>query len=446
MDRRTLLVIDDDEIFLSTMEDYFKPRGMEVIVASTGNKGLDICSKQLIDVVILDQKLPDVEGHAICESILKNNEKTKIIFSTAYPSFENALKAIEVGAFWYVSKPVNFRELTFAIEKSLKQLDLEKGLEDLNFLKKKEEEDLELIGSSGSKAKTEELIEIASKSDSPVLITGETGTGKTLIAKIIHKKSGKRGPFVSVNCAALPENLVEAELFGYKKGAFTGADNDKKGLFEVAHEGTLLLDEVGEMPLSLQSKLLGVIEERKFRRIGDIVTRKTAARIIAATNSDIDGNSSKNLFRKDLYYRLNVLRIHLPPLRERVQDIADLAEYFVKNLSTGKIYLIPEEEKSILSKYFWDGNIRELRNVIERAMIIAEDRVVMPSKILCAQSVEEKEVFNPRTQKKQLKLEEIEREHILNTLNNNENNLSKTARDLGISLSTLKRKLKLFFS
>ncbi|MBN1619085.1 sigma-54-dependent Fis family transcriptional regulator [candidate division WOR-3 bacterium] len=446
MDKRTLLVIDDDEIFLSTMEDYFKPRGMDVFTASTGKKGLDICSKQLIDVVILDQKLPDVEGHAICESILKNNEKTKIIFSTAFPSFENALKAIEVGAFWYVSKPVNFKELTFAIEKSLKQLDLEKGLEDLNFLKKKEEEDLELVGSSGSKAKTEELIEIASRSDSPVLITGETGTGKTLIAKIIHKKSGKKGPFVSVNCAALPENLVEAELFGYKKGAFTGADNDKKGLLEVAHEGTLLLDEIGEMPLSLQSKLLGVIEEKKCRRIGDVVTRKTAARIIAATNSDIDGNSSKNLFRKDLYYRLNVLRIHLPPLRERVQDIADLAEYFVKDLSAGKIYIIPEEEKLVLSRYFWDGNIRELRNVIERAMIIAEDRAVLPSKILCAQSAQETELFHRSQHKKPLKLEEIEREHILTTLNSNGNNMSKTARDLGISLSTLKRKLKLFCS
>lgn len=444
MDKRTLLVIDDDEIFLMSLCDHFRVRGMEVFTATTGREGLEVCSKEIIDVVILDQKLPDVEGHTICEKILKNNEKTKIIFSTAFPSFENAMKAIEVGAFWYVSKPVNFKELTFAIEKSLRQLDLERGLEDLKYLKQKEEDGLEFIGSSASKSKTDELIEIAARSDSPVLITGETGTGKTLIAKIIHKKSRKRGPFVSVNCAALPENLVEAELFGYKKGAFTGADKDKKGLFEVAHEGTLLLDEIGEMPLALQSKLLGVIEEKRVRRIGDVVTRKTEARIIAATNSDIDGNSSKNVFRKDLYYRLNVLRIHLSPLRERKDDIVDLADYFVKNLSKGKYYRISEEQKSLLCRYDWDGNTRELRNVIERAMIISDDQEVEPSKILFTQIDITTDKNDEEDQSQKSKLVEVEKEHIVKTLKSNRGNASKTARDLGISLSTLKRKLKAY--
>ncbi|MBN1149911.1 sigma-54-dependent Fis family transcriptional regulator [candidate division WOR-3 bacterium] len=438
---KSLLVIDDDEIFSSTLSDLFSGRGMRVFTAETGGKGLEICSKEAVDVVVLDQKLPDVEGYKICEKILGYNDKAKIIFSTAFPSFDNAVKAIEVGAFWYLSKPFNLEELILVVERSLKHIDLERGIEDLRYLKQKEEDDLVFAGSSEVKTKIEELADFAAKSDSPVLITGETGTGKTLLAKTIHKKSRKKGPFVSVNCSALPESLVEAELFGYKKGAFTGAEGDKKGLFEVADQGTLLLDEIGEMPLTLQSKLLGVLEEKKFRRLGDVVMRKTDARIIAATNSDIDANQEVNLFRKDLYYRLNVIRIEIPPLRERRQDIRDLALYFLNSIDGGKELKIPESEIQILMAYGWNGNAREMRNIIERAVILATGDEIFPSKMLLL-GIEKKFGIPEMSRQKTVKLIDVETEHIKSVLEENRGNLAKTARDLGISLSTLKRKLR----
>jgi DNA-binding NtrC family response regulator len=443
MKKRSLLIIDDDQGFLMALKDHFSVSGMEVHTAATGREGLLVCKKKLMDVVILDQKLPDVDGDNICKDILNFNDKCKIIFCTAYPSFESAERALNAGAFWYVSKPVDLRGLTFAVKRSLRELDLEKGLEDLSYAREKELEELELIGSSGLKREIDRFIDLAASTDSPVLITGETGTGKTNVARLIHKKSSLKGPFVTINCAVLPENLIEEELFGHKKGAFTGAIKDKRGLFEVADEGTLLLDEIGDMPLLLQSKLLSVIDERKIRRLGDVVYRNTGARIIAATNADIDRKASENAFRKDLYYRLNVIRIHLPPLRERKEDIPEIANYFLRGMSNGKPYRISDEELMGLQDYIWEGNIRELRNVIERAMIIAEGYEIKPSKILNVVSSRKRTPeVNSKTDNGILKLKDLERKHILKVLDTNGGNVSKTARDLGLSLSTLKRRLK----
>ena len=444
MSKRSLLIVDDDQAFLMALKDHFRESDMEVYTAATGRDGVRACKKKVMDVVILDQKLPDVEGDSICRDILAFNDKTKIIFCTAYPSFESAERALNAGAFWYVSKPVDLRELTFAVKKSLRELDLEKGLEDLSYAREKELEELEFVGSSRLKKEIDRFIDLASSSNSPVLITGETGTGKTFVARLIHKKSGRKGPFVTINCAALPENLIEEELFGHKKGAFTGAVKDKRGLFEVADEGTLFLDEIGDMPLSLQSKLLSVIDERKIRRLGDVIYRETEARIIAATNVDIDRKAAANAFRKDLYYRLNVIRIHLPLLRERRDDIPEIANYFLKTMSNGKPYRIPREELAVLKIYPWEGNLRELRNVIERSMIIADGFDVRPSLILNVPSPAEQvqRRFSGGIPGCIVPLSELEKWHILNVLEANAGNVSKTARDLGISLSTLKRRLK----
>ncbi len=447
MKKRSLLIIDDDRAFLMALRDHFYESGMEVYTASTGGDGLRACKKKVFDVIILDQKLPDMDGASICKDILAYNDKSKIIFCTAYPSFESAERALNAGAFWYVSKPVDLRELTFAVQKSLRELDLEKGFDDLSYAREKELEELEFIGSSHLKKEIDQLINLSSSTDSPVLITGETGTGKTFVARLIHKKSARKGPFVTINCAALPENLIEEELFGHKKGAFTGAVKDKRGLFEVADEGTLLLDEIGEMPLSLQSKLLSVIDERRIRRLGDVVYRDTWARVIAATNVDIDQKVAANAFRKDLYYRLNVIRIHLPPLRERKDDIPEIAIHFLKMMSNGKPYRISEEELAKLQNYPWEGNLRELRNVIERAMIISDDFDVCPSKILDPFSASAKlKGLVVRIPNSVITLKELEREHILNVLEANAGNVTKTARDLGLSLSTLKRRLKSYKS
>jgi len=428
------------------LEDHFRLSGTEVHTAATGQDGLQICRKKIIDVVILDQKLPDMDGDSICKDILFFNDKSKIIFCTAYPSFESAERALNAGAFWYVSKPVDLRELTFAVKKSLRELDLEKGFEDLSYAREKELEELEFIGSSKLKQETDQFIALAASTNSPVLITGETGTGKTFVARLIHKKSSKKGPFVNINCAALPENLIEEELFGHKRGAFTGAIKDKRGLFEVADEGTLLLDEIGELPLLLQSKLLSVIDEKKIRRLGDVVSRTTEARIIAATNSDIDKKAFNNTFRKDLYYRLNVIRIHLPPLRERKDDIPEIADYFLKKMANGKPYRISDEELGRLCDYVWEGNIRELRNVIERAMIISDGYDVRPSKILdLSPSYKKLKISQVESSHDNIvKLKDLERQHILKALDANGGNVSRTARDLGVSLSTLKRRLKIY--
>ena len=446
MKKRTLLIVDDDLGFSMALRDHFEQKGnMDIFTAVTGREGIQLCGKRVIDVVILDQKLPDVDGDTLCPDILARNDKTKIIFCTAFPSFESAERALEAGAFWYVSKPVDLRELTFAVNKGLRELELEKELEDLSDAREKELASLEFIGSSELKREIDRLMGLAAATDSPVLITGETGTGKTFVARLIHKLSGRKGPFVSINCAALPENLIEEELFGHKKGAFTGAVKDKRGLFEVADEGTLFLDEIGDMPLLLQSKLLSVIDEKKIRRIGDVVYRNTGTRIIAATNSDIDQKASTGTFRKDLYYRLNVIRIHLPPLRDRKDDIPEIATYFIKKMSNGKPYRISEEELQGLCAYAWEGNIRELRNVIERAIIISNGYNVQPSKLLDVSSTRRKpEVMFPVAPETVIPLKDLERDYILKVLDSNEGNISKTARDLGMSLSTLKRRLKSF--
>jgi len=287
------------------------------------------------------------------------------------------------------------------------------------------------------------LVELAAAVDSPVLITGETGTGKNLVAGAIHyRSSARRTAFIPINCAALPENLIEAELFGYEKGAFTGAVASKKGIFEMAEGGTLFLDEIGEIPLHLQSKLLGALEEKKIRRLGSESIRPIEVRIIASTSVPLESVLGGS-FRKDLYYRLNVIRIHLPPLRERPQDIPDLCAYLLKKLSGGKEVILPDPEISRLKKYPWPGNVRELRNVLERAFILQRGLALHPSEFL--QMAEENLPSPPLPVNQEGKfstLQKVEKNHIQYILENLGHNHTQAAKSLGISLSTLNRKIK----
>ena len=440
---KTFLVIDDDKILCDAIKDYFSSNTMEVLISHTGSEGLTICSQKKIDVVLLDQKLPDVEGHTICPSILRQNDQTKIIFITAFPSFEGAVKAIKLGVYDYLSKPFELEELELVIERAFRTIDLEIVEQFQKYRSEREIEENVIIGGDGGFSEIVKLMNLAASTDAHVLITGETGTGKDLIARNIHYKShfGK-GAFIEINCAALPESLIEAELFGHEKGAFTGAVTSKKGIFEMAEGGTLLLNEIAEMPFNLQSKLLSVLDGKKIKKLGGELITPVNFRIIAATNVDLDKSLGKS-FREDLYYRLSVIRIHLPPLRDRCKDIPELSGYLLKKIACGSEVRINDFELAKLMEYDWPGNVRELRNILERAFILQKGHYLYPSQLLVKKSDSPTGTAQASTAENDLKpIAEVESNYIKYTLEKLSHNYTQSAKSLGISLSTLKRKMK----
>ncbi len=439
--KKTLLVIDDDRVFGETVKDFLSNGPLEVLLAHKAADGLTLCSLRKIDVVLLDQQLPDAEGHTLCPDILKYNDQTKIIFSTAFPSFENAVKAIRTGAHDYLSKPYDLEELALAVKQAFRTLDLERTEQIQNYQRSRDKEEAVVIGGE-SIAETLKMVDVAASTSSPVLITGETGTGKNLVAKSIHYRSAEStAPFVSINCASLPETLIEAELFGYEKGAFTGAVGQKKGLIEMAEGGTVFLDEIGEMPVQLQAKLLSALDDKIVRRLGGTTSKPVNVRIIAATSVDLENERGKT-FRKDLYYRLSVVRIHIPSLRDRKGDIPLLCAHLLKTI-TNRPVEIPDREMVRLVNYDWPGNVRELRNILERAVLIQSGTVLEPSNLLEKRSLDKAPcsfLSAPGTTIKTL--DECEKEIIAAALAQLSGNLTQTAKALAISLSTLKRKIR----
>jgi two-component system, NtrC family, response regulator AtoC len=445
---RTILIIEDDKNFRESVIDYFNSDKLKMLGAGTGAEGIKICSKRKIDIVILDQNLPDGEGVGLCPAILRANDQAKIIFITAYPNFENAVDAIRNGAFDYLSKPIELDELELTIKKAFRSIELE-GIEQIySYQARRDNEQNILIGAESGLAGISETITLAATSDAPVLITGETGTGKNVVAKRIHYSGGRKAaPFLNFNCSAVPRELIESELFGHEKGAFTGATATRKGIFEMADGGTLLLDEIGTMPLSLQSKLLSVLEEKQVKRIGGQSIRPVNVRIIAATNSELEKEIVKGRFRRDLFYRLNVIRIHIPPLRERLEDIAPLFTHFVKSLDYRRDIAIADDELSRLKKYGWPGNVRELRNLIERATTLQRGSRIELSRYLDIHT-EEQTIATGETSASEpddsslISLGQVEKTHILNVLNTMKGNIVRTAEILQMSESTLRRRLK----
>jgi DNA-binding NtrC family response regulator len=422
--------------------DYLLSETTDVLTAYTGEDTLRICSQKKMDVVLLDQKLPDVDGVSLCPSILGHNDQTKIIFITAYPSFDNAVKAVKMGAHDYLSKPFELEELGLAVERAFRTLELEKIEQLQSYKDGKEGEEAALVCGQGGLADVLKLADVAASVAAPVLITGETGTGKSAVARFIHYKSSSHAKgFLCINCAALPENLIEAELFGYEKGAFTGAVAARKGIFELAEGGTLFLDEIGAMPLHLQSKLLGVLEEKKIRRIGGESIRPVDVRIIAASNTDLENAIQGRTFREDLYYRLSVIRIHIPPLRERRGDIAELCDYFIHSMAQGHPVKLPDSELARLMEYHWPGNVRELKNILERTLIIQQGPELRPSEFLKG-SFTNTSTSSMAGGNRIAPLEEVEKDYIRQVLDTYSGNYTRSARVLGISLSTLKRKIK----
>ncbi len=368
-----ILVVDDEENIRTIIKRSFQKEGFIVSTASSGNEALKELSRSSFDLVITDLRMPDGDGITLLKQIHSLYPETMVMVITAYASTESAIEAMKAGAIDYIIKPINIEELRIIVRNALEK----KILKEENLRLKKELYEKysfhNLIGKSKKIKEIFSLIEKIAPTNSTVLITGESGTGKELVAKAIHYSSlRKEEPFVSINCGALPETLLESELFGHVKGSFTGAYTDKKGLFEIAHKGTILLDEISEMSLWMQVKLLRVLQEKKIRRVGGTEEKEIDVRIIASTNVDLTERIREGKFREDLFYRLNVIRINLPPLRERKEDIPLLVEHFIKiyNQKTGKnIHGINEDALKILESYPWPGNVRELENCIERAVV-----------------------------------------------------------------------------
>lgn len=426
--------------------------GYVVRSASSGEEGLELFKISEPALVLTDVKMPGMSGLDLMQKLKQLNPAVPVIVITAFASADDALRAVREGAYDYISKPFQVEDLRIVIRNALEVHRLRR--ENLQ-LKRSMEERFhfgDIIGKSPSMQAIFKLISKVGPSNAGVLITGESGTGKELIAKAIHHHSPRAGkPFVTVNCAAIPENLLESEMFGHVRGAFTGAVSTKIGLVEMAHAGTLFLDEVGEIPLSLQPKLLRFLQEKEFRRVGDTEDKKIDVRIIAATNRDLDGDLENGSFREDLYYRLNVIRINLPSLRERPEDIPLLAEYFLKSYSAAqgkRIEKISSLAMRVLCNYSYPGNIRELENIIERCVALEEsDQLTaenLPSKMVQKQTgvltLNEAEI-GPEGIDLEKTLESLERKLITRALELAGNNRSKAASLLGVSFRSFRYRL-----
>jgi DNA-binding NtrC family response regulator len=438
-----ILLVDDDLPFLDSTSEFLNYAGYECLTAPTCARARQIGLSRKVDLAILDQNLPDGLGSGLGADLLAHQGGLKIIFMTACPTFEVARQAIRTGAFDYLAKPFEADALALAVDRALRMARLERLERAAEYRRRDESQRMTIIGAEGGLREVAAAALQAGGVDAPVLITGETGTGKGLVARYIHYEGRRRtGPFLALNCAAVPENLFEAELFGYEKDAFTGATSAREGLLETASGGTLLLDELGELPLHLQAKLLGALEDRKIRRLGGRVERPIDARIIAATNVDLEAAAARGAFRKDLYFRIHVLGIHVPPLRQRPQDLPELCRHLLAELDPhgGRRDLGPGE-LAALQAYAWPGNVRELRNVLERALLQAAPAgPLRPSGLLSgATSPVPDPVAVPPTVPT---LAEAERDCISRALSESGGNQTRAARALGIALSTLKRKIK----
>jgi len=380
-----ILVVDDEESIREFLEIMLKKEGYEVTTAEDGAKAKEILTKKSFDMVISDLQMPNMTGIELLRHVKESYPDLVFMMITAFGTTETAVEAMKLGAYDYLTKPFKIDEVRLNISNALRSKNLETEVRVLKKELVKEYSFQNMIGNSEAMHQVFNLIQRVSQAPTNVLITGESGTGKEVIAKAIHYNGPlKDKPFVTVNCGAIPENLMESEMFGHKKGSFTGAIADKAGLFEVADGGTLFLDEVGELPMSIQVKLLRAIQERIIRRVGATEDMKVEVRIIAATNRNLEDMVSKNTFRQDLFYRLNVINIKSPPLRDRSEDIPLLANHFLKkyNDKLGKqIASISVEAMDILKKYNYPGNVRELENMIERTVALEAGSTILPESL-----------------------------------------------------------------
>ncbi len=433
-----ILYIDDEISALKAISAILKKAGFDVLTATTAEEGISLLKETSVDCLLLDYRLPQMDGIELLKWLKYNGINIPTVMLTAYGTIEKAVEAMKLGSYHYLIKPVDtellINVLKEAIEKS-SMLFKEKTTLYSPFP--------EIIGKSKAMQEVFYIMEMVAESNSNVLITGESGTGKELVARAIHKKSLRNTkPFVIVDCTTIPENLLESELFGHEKGAFTGAVERKVGLFEIANEGTVFLDEIGELPMSLQKKLLRFLQEREIQRIGSNARIKVDVRVISATNRDLEKLVNEGIFREDLYWRLNVVRINLPPLRERKEDIPLLVNHFLNKYAKENNKQIPQLEPEVMDaliNYEWSGNVRELANVIERAIVLSPSGIIsmkhLPRRII------EKTGWK-LYKESSLNLLEVEKSLILKALNSTGWNQTKAAQILGISRKQLRTKMK----
>jgi DNA-binding NtrC family response regulator len=455
MVQERILVVEDDASMGFFLSEAMRKEGYWVDVVASGEEALERIAQDRFNVVILDLKLPSMDGMEVLANIKATNPEMSVIMITAHGSKDIAIEAIRKGAYDYFTKPLDINEMRVVVKRALEREYLQDELRQLRETVEKRRGFHNIVGNSKGMREVFDIAETVFENDITVLITGESGTGKELIAEAIHYNSPRRAkPFVKLNCVAIPETLLESELFGYEKGAFTGAARQKLGKIELANQGTLLLDEIGDMSLATQAKLLRVLQEKEVERVGGVKPIKVDVRIIASTNQDLSQLVREKCFREDLYFRLNVLPIHMPPLRERSEDIPLLVDHFI-SLSKAKFHKdiegFSEDAMNLLINYAWPGNVRELENVVQRAIILAKERAIeewsLPPEIRRQRKegyfdMEKLETDLPLNDKVEMIVAEAEKKLIIQALDTVGWKREEAASLLGTSLKTLYNKMK----
>jgi len=445
----TVMIVDDEPSILKSLRGLLSDEGFEVVTADNGYEALKLIDQESPDLVLLDIWMPGIDGIETLTEIKKENPHIQVIMITGHGTIETAVKATKLGAYDFIEKPLSIDKVIVAINNALNFRRLE---EENRFLRKKTIEKHSIDGKSAPILSLKREIAMAAPTDSSILVTGENGTGKELVARTIHQFSARaEQPIIDVNCAAIPEELIESELFGHEKGSFTGAATKKRGKFELADKGTIFLDEIGDMSLKTQAKILRALQEQKFQRVGGSRTLSVDVRVIAASNKDLKEEIEKNTFREDLYYRLNVIPIQVPPLRDRIDDIPILVDRFFSE--SAKMNRIRNKQMSLegldlLAKYAWPGNVRELKNLVERLVIMVEADTISPGDIPAP--------YNPAGSFAPVDLDDMwfqagdlrearkhfEKAFIERKLAENDDNVAKTAEAIGVERSYLYKKLK----
>jgi two-component system nitrogen regulation response regulator NtrX len=450
----TVLIIDDEENIRKTLAGVLADEGYETVSAASGQEGLDILQEAQPSIVMLDISMePGIDGIETLRRIKEIRPELPVIMITGHGEIETAVKTIKMGAYDFIQKPRALEQVLLSVKHGL---DDRKLREENESLRKSIERRYEIVGESGAIGALQHQISLAGPTNGWVLIHGESGTGKELVARAIHRASKRAsGPFVEVNCAAIPQELIESELFGHEKGAFTGATGLKRGKFELADKGTIFLDEIADMSLATQAKVLRVLEGQEFQRVGGTKTLKADVRVIAASNKDLAEEIKKGVFREDLFYRLNVIPLEVPPLRERSDDIPRLVRYFLQEFSREygqKPKTVEDDALELFVRYPWPGNVRELRNIIERLIIMAPGETIRvpdvppplnraPAARKAAEGKDAAEAFLTIPTLKEARAS-FEREYLVRKLKENDGNVSKTADAIGAERSNLHRKIK----